>query len=63
MIMKEMRDSLKKEKDRGNQVESINMEYEDLKKELVRLRKYLDYKNSGFCKRYLKNIIQKYFKN
>ena len=54
---------LKRKKSKDNQMESIRLEYEDLKVELVRLRKYLDYKNSGFCKRYLEKLIRKYFKN
>ena len=61
MIKEVMLYLLKKKKYRGNQGESINLEYEDFKKELETLRKYLDYKNSGFCKRKLDGIIEKYF--
>ena len=53
---------LKKKKERVNQMDPSNLEYKDLKAELVKLRKYLDYKNSGFCKRVLESIIKKYFK-
>ena len=35
---------------------------ENLEKELEQLRKYLNYKNAGYCKRFLNDIIQKYFK-
>jgi phosphopantetheinyl transferase (holo-ACP synthase) len=35
----------------------------DLRGELERLRRYLNYKNSKFCKRVLDEIIRKYFKN
>lgn len=35
----------------------------DLRDELKRLRRYLNYKNSKFCKRVLDEIIRKYFKN
>lgn len=34
-----------------------------LRDELERLRRYLNYKNSKFCKRVLDEIIQKYFKD
>lgn len=61
MNMKEMRDLLKRKKSKDNQMKSIRLEYEDLKVELVRLRKYLDYKNAGFCKKKLENIIKIYF--
>lgn len=47
----------------SNEVKSIkkvmDMEYEDLKNKLVQLRKYLDYKNSNFCKKFLDEIIKK----
>jgi len=33
-----------------------------LKDELLLLRKYLNFKNSGFCKRFLDGIIKRYFK-
>lgn len=56
-----MRHLLKKGKSKDNQVESINPEYENLKKELVKLRRFLDYKNSGFCKKKLENILKNYF--
>ena len=36
---------------------------QELKKELKRLRRYLNYKNSKFCKRVLDEIIHKYFKD
>ncbi len=36
---------------------------EALYKELIQLRKLLDYKNSSYCKRFLDSIIHKYFKN
>ena len=58
-----MRYLLKEKENSDNQVDSINPEYEKLKKDLVKLRKYLDYKNSGFCKKKLENIIKNYFKN
>lgn len=32
-----------------------------LKDELLLLRRYLNFKNSGFCKRFLDKIIKKYF--
>lgn len=35
----------------------------DLRDELERFRRYLNYKNSKFCKRVLDEIIRKYFKN
>ena len=34
----------------------------NLRDELERLRRYLNYKNSKFCKRVLDEIIHKYFK-
>ena len=34
----------------------------DLKDELERLRVYLNYKNSRFCKKVLDEILHKYFK-
>lgn len=33
-----------------------------LKDELLLLRKYLNYKNSNFLKKFLESIIRKYFK-
>ncbi|KKN38947.1 hypothetical protein LCGC14_0748210 [marine sediment metagenome] len=36
---------------------------ENLQEALQRLRKYLNYKNSNFCKESLENIIHNYFKN
>lgn len=33
----------------------------DLKKELEKLQFFLNFKNSRYCKRFLKNIITKYF--
>jgi len=35
----------------------------ELRGELERLRTFLNYKNSKFCKRVLDEIIRKYFKN
>ena len=35
----------------------------ELRSELERLRRYLNYKNSRFCKRVLDEIIRRYFKN
>lgn len=35
----------------------------ELRCELERLRRFLNYKNSKFCKRVLDEIIRKYFKN
>ena len=40
----------------------LDPENENLKKDLEKLRKYLDYKNVGYCKRVLDNIIKIYFK-
>lgn len=34
---------------------------EDLKKELEKLQVFLNFKNRSYCKRFLKNIITKYF--
>ena len=42
--------------------ESIEIEERNgLIKELIELRKYLNYKNSSFCKSKLDKIIRKYF--
>lgn len=42
--------------------EPIEIEKRDgLIKELIELRKYLNYKNSSFCKSKLDKIIEKYF--
>ena len=41
----------------------IQEKNQELKKELKRLRKLLNFKNSKFCKRVLDEIIHKYFKN
>jgi len=37
-------------------------QFENLRKELLELRKLMDYKNSGFCKKKLESIIKKYFR-
>jgi len=42
---------------------SIQEKNQELKDDLERLRRYLNYKNSKFCKRVLDEIIRKYFKN
>lgn len=42
---------------------NIQEKKENLKDELERLWRYLNYKNSKFCKRVLDEIIHKYFKN
>ena len=42
---------------------NIQEKNSDLKGELERLRRYLNYKNGKFCKRVLDEIIHKYFKN
>ncbi|MHA1380524.1 MAG: hypothetical protein ACTSRG_19330 [Candidatus Helarchaeota archaeon] len=42
---------------------SIQEKNGELRNELEQLRRYLNYKNSKFCKRVLDEIIHKYFKN
>lgn len=41
----------------------IQEKNQELKDELERLRRYLNYKNIKFCKKILNKIIHKYFKN
>ncbi|MFW9973446.1 MAG: hypothetical protein ACFFDF_24895 [Candidatus Odinarchaeota archaeon] len=36
---------------------------EELKEDLEELRKYLNYKNHNFLKKFLDNILKKYFEN
>jgi len=34
---------------------------EDLFKDIIQLRKYLDYKNRRYCKSFLDEVLEKYF--
>lgn len=46
----------------GNEKCELNSEeIEDLKKELEKLQVFLNFKNRGYCKKFLKNIIRTYF--
>jgi len=36
-------------------------QFENLKKELIGLRKLMDFKNNSFCKKKLESIIENYF--
>ena len=42
-------------------IEKYNKKFEQLKKELLKLRKMMDYKNSSFYRKSLDDIIKLYF--